>query len=142
MIFPAAVTIVAASLTSGCASIWSRGLVQDDQGQVLPAASVRVSSVANAGTVFAAGTDMFGCFLVSKSPPKGERHFRLEITASGYQPATFDFDLETPILIATLARTGSGSQSGIHPATEAEREDRWEAYCNPKFPPGAQTLGP
>ena len=38
--------ILAAALTSGCSSIWSRGLVQDEQGKVLQNVSVSVKSVA------------------------------------------------------------------------------------------------
>ncbi len=64
------------------------------------------------------------------------------MAAPGYAPATFDFRLETPILIVKLAKTGSDARSEIHAASGSEREDQWEPYCNPPLPPGAQELAP
>ncbi len=138
------VALPAVWLTAGCASIWTRGIVQDEQGGLVATASVRVVSVAGSNPVAMASTDMFGCFLVSHFAPRGERRFRLEVTAPGYELATFDLDLQAPvpILVATLARSAFGSQSAIHPATDSERKDRWEAFCDPLLPPGSQTLAP
>jgi hypothetical protein len=133
--------LAASALGSGCASIWSRGIVQDEQGRVVSHASVRVVG-ADSETVAAASTDEFGCFLIGRLPPKGQRRFRLEIFAEGREPASFDFDLETPILIATLAKSGEAAHSAIHAASPTERTDRWEAYCDPPLPPGSQELAP
>ena len=134
-------TLVAATLIGACSSIWSRGFVQDEQGRVVGRASVRVTSAAGSGTVVDTATDEFGCFLLGKVPPKGERRFQLEVAAPGYEPVTFDFDLQTPILITTLAKTGTGARSDIHAATTEEQEDKWTPYCNPSFS-GGQQLAP
>ena len=133
---------IAAGLTSGCASIWSRGIVLDEQGHIVKNASVTVTSVAGSGTVADMPTDSFGCFLVARVAPKGERKFRLEVAAPGYAPATFEFRLETPILIAKLANADSPARSEIHPASRDEQDEKWTPYCNPPLPPGAQELAP
>jgi hypothetical protein len=138
----AAITVAATALTSGCASIWSRGIVLDEQGHLVRTASVTVTSEAGSGTVAEMPTDSFGCFLVARVAPKGERKFRLSVAAPGYAPATFDFGLETPILIAKLAKEDSGTRSEIHPASLDEQDDKWTPYCNPPSPPGAQQLSP
>ena len=134
--------LAAAALASGCSSIWSRGFVEDEQGRVVARASVRVTSAAGSGTVLDTATDEFGCFLFGRVPPKGERRFRLEVAAPGYEPATFDFELQTPILIARLAKPDSGARSEIHAASGEEREKKWETWCNPPLPPGSQQLAP
>jgi hypothetical protein len=138
----AALAVAAAALTSGCASIWSRGIVLDEQGKILTSATVTVASAAGSGTVADMPTDSFGCFLVARKAPKDERKFRLEVSAPGYAAATFDFGLETPILVARLAKADSGARSEIHPASRDEQDDKWTPYCNPPLPPGASQLAP
>ena len=133
--------VLGAALTSGCASIWSRGIVLNEQRQILTHSSVSVTSVTGSETILNTPTDSFGCFLIARVAPKGDRNFRLEVGAPGYAPVTFDFRLETPILIVRLAKTGSDARSEIHPASPDETEDRWTPYSNPSLP-GAQELAP
>jgi hypothetical protein len=145
MRFPGARTLRLAVLApacfaGGCSAIWIRGIVRNESGEFLPGASARVTAGPEA--IASTPTGGYGCLLIAHSVPKNVRHFRLEVAAPGYKAATFDFELDTPVLVATLAPSSSEAQSTLRPATNSERADLWQAYCDPPLPPGAQTLGP
>jgi len=131
-----------AVLPAGCATVWTRGLVQDTDGAGIPAASVRALDERGATPVFETTTDRNGCFMLGPAAARGRRHFVLEIVAPGYERAAFDFDLQTPILFVRLVTTSSGAPSDIRPATYRERAERWEPLCAPPMPPGAEQLSP
>lgn len=130
----------AAALITGC-SIWSRGLVSANGGPV-GGADVRVLEAENGALVGATRTDSNGCFFLSLKAPRGQRHFTLEIGASGFKPARLNFELETPVLLATLTADSSERPSEIRPATASERSDQWTPQCVPPMPPGAEQLSP
>ena len=126
----------------GCATAYTRGLVEDSSGAAVPGASARLVG-AGAQIVAAERTDAHGCFFLQRTAPKGERQFTLEIAAEGYKPVRLEVPLQPPIFLVTLALASSGEESGIRPTTAAERRDQWEPQCIPLFAGGgAQSLGP
>ena len=126
----------------GCATIYTRGLVEDAAGAPLGGASVRLSATTGEA-VAAAATDGHGCFFLQRSAPKGQRRFTLEIAAPGFKAARLEVPLEPPILVGTLAPDPSAAESGIRPTTSAERAQKWEPRCIPLYPGGgAQQLSP
>jgi hypothetical protein len=132
----------ACSLAAACTGIWSRGIVEDFGTRAIGGAQVRVLDAQAERVLSIDRTDVNGCFSFSLRPPKGERHFTLEVSAPGFRTVRHDFELETPILIATLASDAESGASEVRPATPAERTDRWGRECVPQLPPGAQSLGP
>jgi len=138
----AIVGLGACALTAACAGIWSRGIVEDSGTRAIGGAEVRVLDAQAERVLSTDRTDVNGCFFFSLKAPKGERRFTLEVSVQGYRTVRHDFELETPILIATLASDAETGVSEVRPATPAERTDRWGRECVPQLPPGAQSLGP
>ena len=125
-----------------CATVYSRGVVEDAGGAPVPLASVRLVGAGDR-TVATTVTDANGCFFLQKTAPKDEKRFTLEIVAAGYRSARLDVPLQPPILLATLAASSSPEESRIRSTTAAERSERWEPRCIPFFPGGgAQELAP
>jgi hypothetical protein len=137
--FPLAVLAVA---TLRCATIYSRGYVEDAAGAAIPAASVRLLD--SDGRVVAADrTDANGCFFLQRGAPAKQRRFTLEIGAEGFKAAHLDVPLEPPILHVVLAPGSSAGESAIRATTPAERSDDWSPRCIPLYPGGgAQQLSP
>jgi hypothetical protein len=125
-----------------CATIYSRGIVEDGARAPVGGASVRLLGPGG-GTVASAITDAHGCFFLQQTAPRGEKRFILEIGADRYKAARLDVPLQPPILLATLAPDSSDGESRIRSMTASERSDEWERQCIPLFPGGgAQSLGP
>ncbi len=124
-----------------CATVYTRGLVEDGAGAPLPGASVHLTGEGGV-TVAAAATDGHGCFFLQRSAPKGERRFMLEVAAPGFKAARLEVPLEPPVLLVTLAPDSSAADSGIRATTSTERAEKWEPRCTPLLPPGAQELSP
>ena len=126
----------------GCATAYSRGLVQDSAGAAVPGATVRLVGAAHE-TVAAARTDANGCFFLQQTAPKGEKRLTLEIDAEGFAAARLEVALQPPVFLVTLVPASSGAQSRIRPTTADERSGKWETQCIPLFAGGgAQSLGP
>lgn len=125
-----------------CATVYSRGYVEDGAGAPVPAANVRLLA-ADGRVVAADRTDANGCFFLQRGAPKNERRFTLEIGAEGFKAARLEVRLEPPVLRVVLAPASSSDESGIRAATAAERSDRWSPRCIPLYPGGgAQQLSP
>ncbi|HWZ86649.1 MAG TPA: carboxypeptidase-like regulatory domain-containing protein, partial [Thermoanaerobaculia bacterium] len=131
-----------AALLSGCATVWSRGVVQDAGGASIQSASIRVVQAGSSKPAAVIPVDRNGCFMVGPFVAHGEHRFELEVSAPGYKPATFEFDLQTPVLFGTLVPASAGESSEIRPATATEREGTWAPLCIPPMPPGASQLSP
>jgi hypothetical protein len=126
----------------GCATAYTRGIVEGPAGAAVPGATVRLVGAGDR-TIAAEITDAHGCFFIQRTAPKGEQRFTLEITAEGYKAARLDVPLQPPIFLARLAPSSSRDESGIRATTAAERRDRWEPECIPLFAGGgAQQLSP
>lgn len=139
---PRLVAILVALPAFRCATIYSRGLVEDAAGAPVPGASVRMIG-AGGGTVAAAITDAHGCFFLQRAARGDERRFTLEIAAPGFKTARLDVPREPPILLAALAPDSSAEDGGIRATTTSERAEKWEPRCIPLFPGGgAQELSP
>lgn len=135
-------TLLASLPALRCATIYSRGLVEDGAGAPVGGADVRLLR-AGGETVASAVTDDHGCFFLQRTAPRGERRFTLEIGAASYRPARLDVPLQPPVLLATLVADSSSGESRIRSTTAAERSGKWEPRCIPLFPGGgAQSLGP
>ena len=132
----------AALLWTGCATVWSRGIVQNGGGESIQTATVQVLEGGDAKPVATISVDRNGCFMVGPFVAKGEHRFTLEISAPGFKPSTYDFELQTPILVATLVPTSSEAPSEIRPADASERENTWMPLCVPPTPQGASQLSP
>jgi hypothetical protein len=135
-------SVCALVLTGGCTGVWSRGIVQDPGTLAIGGAEVWALDEHGDRMLAVVRTDANGCFLITAKPPKGERRFTLEISAPGFRAARATLPLETEILIASLVPTSESAASGIHPATTAERSERWGPQCAPPMSPGAQQLSP
>ena len=126
----------------GCATAYTRGIVEDPGGGAVAGANVRLGG-AGERPVETSLTDAHGCFLLQRTAPKGERRFTLEIGAEGYKSARLEVALQPPILLVTLAPDSSYGESRIRPTTSAERSEKWEPECIPLFAGGgAQQLAP
>jgi hypothetical protein len=134
--------IAAAVALTGCATVWSRGIVQDARGESLPNAMARVVDKKGDNPVATTLTNFNGCFMLGPFVAPQSRDFELEIGAPGYKTATFAFDLQTPILFVRLLPDSSEAASDIHPATYSERTGKYEPLCVPPLPPGAEQLSP
>lgn len=137
-----ALTLLAALPALRCATVSSRGLVEDGAGTPVGGARVRLLR-AGGETVASAVTDAHGCFFLQRTAPRGEKRFTLEIGAPSYRPARLDVPLQPPVLLATLAPDSSSGESRIRATTASERSEKWEPRCIPLFAGGgAQSLGP
>ena len=126
----------------GCATAYTRGIVEDAGGAAVPGASVRLVGAGDR-PVDTSLTDAHGCFFLQRTAPKGERRFTLEIGAEGYKSARLEVVLQPPILLATLATASSDGQSRIRPTTAGQRSEKWEPACIPLIAGGgAQQLAP
>ena len=135
-------TLLASLPALRCATIYSRGLVEDGAGTPVGGARVRLLR-AGGETVASAVTAARGCFFLQRTAPRGERRFTLEIGAASYRPARLDVPLQPPVLLANLVADSSSGESRIRSTTAAERSGKWEPRCIPLFPGGgAQSLGP
>jgi hypothetical protein len=117
-------------------------VVQDTGGASIQNASIRVVQAGSAKAAAVIPVDRNGCFMVGPFVARGEHRFELEVSAPGFKPATFEFDLQTPVLFGTLVPTSAGEPSEIRPANSAERESIWAPLCIPPMPPGASQLSP
>ena len=132
----------AALVWNGCTAVWVRGIVQDSAGQSISGASIRLLGAGDAKPVATRTADRNGCFMVEPFAPRGQLRFTLEISAPGFKPAAYDFELGTPIFYAALAPSPSDAPSEIRPANLSEREDTWMPLCIDTAPLGASQLGP
>lgn len=124
-------------LGASCATVYTRGVVRNKAGEPIGNASVRVTSVESGQLVIAAVTDAAGCFILHRFPPdRRNRHFRLDVRMPGYKPASFLFDLQSPILLGTLAPESSTRQSLLEPLTNEQAYGEWELVCAPPNPTG------
>jgi hypothetical protein len=125
-----------------CATVYSRGYVEDGGGSPVPAANVRLVG-ADGQTIAADRTDANGCFFLQRGAPKNESHFTLQIGAEGFKAARLEVPLQPPIVRVVLAPASSPDESRIRETTAAERSDTWSPRCIPLFAGGgAQSLGP
>jgi hypothetical protein len=125
-----------------CATVYSRGLVEDGVGAPVGGAHVRLLG-AGGETVASTLTDAHGCFFLQRTAPRGEKRFTLEIGAQNTRAARLDVPRQPPILLATLVPASSDGEGRIRSMTASERSDRWERQCIPLFAGGgAQSLGP
>jgi Carboxypeptidase regulatory-like domain len=133
---------VLAAMAVGCATIYSRGIVEVGAGDPVPGAEVRLAT-STGQAVAAARTDANGCFFLQKTAPKNERRFILEIGAEGYKSAHLEVGLQPPILLVTLVPPSTEGESRVRATTAAERSEKWEPRCIPLFAGGgAQQLAP
>jgi len=123
-------------LLSGCATVFTRGIVHDAAGEPIGNASVRVTSVESGKLVAEAVTDTSGCFNLHQFPPDSGRHFRLDVSLQGYKRVSFAFALESPVLEGTLAAGSSSKESVLQPLTREQAYGRWELICAPPSPVG------
>jgi hypothetical protein len=138
----AAGLLAAALMGNGCTTVWIRGIVQDRSGESISGASVRLLEAGEEKPVATRTADRNGCFMVEPFAPRGEHRFTLEITAPGFKPATYEFELQTPVFYAALAPSPSDAQSEIRLADLSEREDTWMPLCIETAPLGAAQLSP
>lgn len=134
--------VAAVALAPACATIFTRGQVEDASGDPVGGADVRILDEAGSALLARDRTDSHGCFFFSLRAPKGQPRFTIEVDAAGFRPARRDFARETDLLIAVLAPTAAAGESQVRVATSSERLDRWVPNCVPPMPPGAESLGP
>ena len=133
---------VLAAVAMGCATIYSRGIVEGAAGDPVPGAEIRLAT-SGGRTVTATRTDANGCFFIQKTAPKHERRFTLEVGADGYRLARTEIGLTPPILLVTLVPASAEGESRLRETTAAERSEKWEPRCIPLFAGGgAQQLAP
>jgi hypothetical protein len=126
----------ASFLLAGCATVFSRGVVRDANGTPLGNVSIRITSTQTGALVTSGFTDAGGCFSMFKTAPRGEKRFLLDASASGFKPTTFALDLQTPILLGTLAAVSSEKASGFRKLRSEEAYTEWEMTCVPPSPTG------
>src|SRR5262245_13510665 len=88
--------------TGACTGVWSRGIVEGPGTLALGNAEVKAFDEHGERMLAVVRSDVYGCFFVTARPPKGERHFTLEISAPGFRLVREVLPLETEILIAAL----------------------------------------
>jgi hypothetical protein len=140
--FAALALCALAPALTGCATVWTRGVVVDAGGAPVPGVPLDLRDGGSGKLVSRTSTDANGCFLLGPFAAGAARSFELEAGSPGYKRATFAFALETPILLVLLEPPDSEASSAIRPATYAERAGKFDPFCVPSWPPGAQELGP
>jgi len=124
-------------LFPACATVFTRGILQDAAGEPIGGASVRVVSVASGKLVVEAVSDTSGCFNLHQFPPDSGRQFRLDIARAGYKPASYTFDMaQSPVLQGTLAPDAAEKQSVLVLLTRGQVYGTWQLVCAPPNPTG------
>lgn len=127
---------------SGCATVWARGIVRDQEGQPIAGATVTLSPAGSTSASSSGVSEHNGCFNILSSAKKDQTRFVLTVGASGFKELSASFTRKERLTATvTLLAESQPGDSSLTRVPESEERRVYEEACIPPPVPGAMSLG-